>query len=48
MAYPKWVGLGAVGTFVLGITVLGESLDPAKVVGLVAIIGGVAAPHGSE
>lgn len=34
VAYPMWVGLGAVGTVVLGVTLLGESLDPVKVAAL--------------
>lgn len=48
IGYPAWVGIGAVGTVVLGVTWFGESLGVLKVVGVLAILGGVLALHASE
>lgn len=38
-AYAVWTGIGAVGTAIVGIAVLGESRDPIKLVciGLIAV-----------
>ena len=39
-AYVIWTGIGAVGAFVLGITVLGESADTMRMVAAVLIVAG--------
>lgn len=48
--YAVWTGIGAVGTALVGILVLGEPRDFGRLVALVAIIGGIvglklASPH---
>ena len=48
--YAVWTGIGAVGTALVGILVLGEPRDFGRLVSLVAIIGGIvglklASPH---
>lgn len=40
-AYAVWVGIGAVGTAVLGIILFGESREPARIVCLLLIVAGV-------
>ncbi|MGE5203040.1 MAG: DMT family transporter [Acidobacteriota bacterium] len=40
-AYTVWTGIGAVGTFVLGILVLGESAAPLRVVAALLIVSGL-------
>jgi quaternary ammonium compound-resistance protein SugE len=40
-AYAIWVGVGAVGTAVVGVLLLGEALTVAKVVCLVLIVAGI-------
>jgi quaternary ammonium compound-resistance protein SugE len=40
--YAVWVGIGAVGTALYGITVLGEPATAARIACLVLIVGGVA------
>ena len=40
-AYAVWVGIGAVGTAVLGMVLLGESRDPLRLACLVLIVAGV-------
>jgi len=40
-AYPVWVGIGAIGTVILGIVLLGESSDPAKLISVALIVAGV-------
>lgn len=40
-AYVIWTGIGAVGAFVLGIVLLGESLSPLRVTAAVLIVGGL-------
>ena len=40
-AYTIWTGIGAVGAFVLGITVLGEAATPLRLVAAAMIVGGV-------
>ena len=40
-AYAVWTGIGAVGTAVLGMVLLGESRDAARVVCLVLIVAGI-------
>ncbi len=40
-AYAVWTGIGAVGSFVLGIVLLGESVGPWRVASGVLIVAGV-------
>lgn len=40
--YAVWVGIGAVGTALYGMAVLGEPVTTARLLCLVAIVGGVA------
>ena len=42
-AYAVWTGIGAAGTAILGIALLDEPRDLARVAGIVMIIGGVIA-----
>ena len=48
--YAVWTGIGAVGTALVGILVLGEPKDSSRLIALTAIIGGIvglklASPH---
>jgi quaternary ammonium compound-resistance protein SugE len=40
-AYGIWVGVGAVGTVILGIVLLGESISVPRMISLALIIGGI-------
>jgi quaternary ammonium compound-resistance protein SugE len=40
-AYAVWVGVGAVGTAILGIVLLGESANTGRIVSLGLIIAGI-------
>lgn len=40
-AYTVWTGIGAVGAFVIGITVLGESASPLRLLAAGLILGGL-------
>ncbi|MFC3076917.1 quaternary ammonium compound efflux SMR transporter SugE [Phenylobacterium terrae] len=40
-AYTVWTGIGAVGAFVVGVAVLGESLSPMRVLAAVLIVSGL-------
>ena len=40
-AYAVWVGVGAVGTVLLGIVLLGESANPARLFSVALIIAGI-------
>ena len=40
-AYAVWVGVGAVGTVILGIVLLGEPANPARIASIVLIIAGI-------
>jgi quaternary ammonium compound-resistance protein SugE len=40
-AYSIWVGVGAVGTVILGIVLLGESASVARMVSVALIIAGI-------
>ena len=40
-AYSIWTGIGAVGAFVLGLVVLGESASPLRIVAALMIVGGL-------
>ncbi|CAM3009961.1 quaternary ammonium compound-resistance protein SugE [Paracoccus aminovorans] len=49
-AYVIWTGIGAVGAFVVGIVVLGESADPLRLIAAALILSGLlllkfASPH---
>ena len=41
-AYAVWSGIGAIGTFVVGVVALGESLSPMRVAAAVLIVSGLA------
>jgi quaternary ammonium compound-resistance protein SugE len=40
-AYSIWVGVGAVGTVILGIVLLGEPANAARLISVVLIIAGI-------
>lgn len=40
-AYAVWVGIGAVGTVILGITLLDEAVNPARLISVALIIAGI-------
>jgi quaternary ammonium compound-resistance protein SugE len=40
-AYTVWVGVGAVGTVVLGIVLFGEPLNAARIVSIALIVAGI-------
>ena len=40
-AYSVWVGIGAIGTVILGIALLGESADPGRLISVGLIVAGV-------
>jgi quaternary ammonium compound-resistance protein SugE len=40
-AYTIWTGIGAVGAFVVGITVLGEQVSPMRIAAAALIVGGL-------
>ena len=40
-AYAGWVGVGAVGTAILGIVLLGESVNAGRLVSLALIVAGI-------
>jgi len=40
-AYTIWTGIGAVGAFVVGITVLGEQLSALRMLAAVLIVSGL-------
>lgn len=39
--YATWAAIGIVGTAIIGIVAFGESVDPAAVVGIALVVGGV-------
>ena len=41
-AYAVWTGIGAVGTVIFGIAVLGETASPARLAFLAMIVAGIA------
>ena len=41
VAYPVWVGLGAIGAVAFGAILFGEALTPMKLVSVAAIVAGV-------
>ena len=40
-AYTVWTGIGAVGAFLVGVTVLGEALTTMRAVAALMIVGGL-------
>ncbi len=40
-AYAVWVGIGAVGTVLLGIVLFGESANPARLISVGLIVAGI-------
>lgn len=40
-AYAVWTGIGAVGAFILGITLLGEAASPGRLIAAAMIVGGI-------
>ena len=40
-AYTIWTGIGAIGAFLVGITVLGEQLSAMRVIAAVLIVSGL-------
>ena len=40
-AYTIWTGIGAVGAFIVGITVLGEAITPMRIGAAVLIVSGL-------
>lgn len=40
-AYTIWTGIGAIGAFVLGITLLGEAITPMRLVAAALIVCGI-------
>ena len=40
-AYSVWVGVGAVGTVILGMVLLGEPANAARLISVALIIGGI-------
>lgn len=40
-AYTVWTGIGAVGSFILGIAMLGEAVTPLRVLAAVLIVAGL-------
>lgn len=40
-AYTIWTGIGAVGAFIVGITILGEAATPLRIFAALLIVGGL-------
>ena len=40
-AYAVWTGIGAAGTFILGVIVFGDALNWGRALGVAMIVGGV-------
>ena len=43
VAYSVWTGIGAAGTFVMGVVLFGESLSAMKMVGIALVLMGIVA-----
>ena len=41
VAYTIWTGIGAVGAFVVGVTILGEAATPARILAALLIVSGL-------
>ena len=39
--YPVWVGIGAVGTFIVGVTMFGETASPLRLASVALIVIGI-------
>jgi quaternary ammonium compound-resistance protein SugE len=48
IGYTVWIGIGAVGTVILGLILFGEGMSGLKALGITAIIGGVIALQFAE
>lgn len=42
-AYMVWTGIGAVGSFLIGIALLGEPVTPARIIAATLIVAGIVA-----
>lgn len=40
-AYSVWVGVGAVGTVILGIALFGEPANPARLISIALVVAGI-------
>jgi quaternary ammonium compound-resistance protein SugE len=40
-AYPIWTGIGAVGAFLIGVTILGEQATAARIIAAIFIVAGL-------
>ena len=40
-AYTIWTGIGAVGAFIVGVLILGESANPMRIAAAVLIVAGI-------
>jgi quaternary ammonium compound-resistance protein SugE len=40
-AYAIWTGIGAVGAFIVGVTLMGEALTPMRVAGVILVVSGL-------
>ncbi|MFU2319060.1 DMT family transporter [Rahnella sp. PCH160] len=40
-SYTVWVGIGAIGAFILGVTMFGESINPLRVIAVLLIFAGL-------
>jgi len=47
-AYTVWTGIGAIGAFLVGITVLGEALSPMRAVAALLIVSGMVMMKAAE
>ena len=41
VAYPIWTGIGAIGAFLVGITLLGEIISLTKIIAAILIVSGL-------
>lgn len=40
-AYMAWTGIGALGAFLVGVTILGEELSPMRIIAATLILAGI-------
>ena len=43
VAYSVWTGIGAAGTFIVGVALFGETLSAMKMIGIALVLTGIAA-----
>ncbi len=43
VAYSVWTGIGAAGTFLMGVVLFGETLSAMKIAGILLVLTGIAA-----